>query len=164
MTDLEDDFRIEADTRDNKPGWKFNEWEMKGVPLRLELGPRDVQAGQAVLVRHDKKEKKIVKYEDLKDEIRRMLADIQKDMFNQARQHLEDNTRTVDDYEEFKKTLEEDRGFLISPWCGSSDCEEQVKTDTMATIRCIPHDKKGTGSCLICGKKDSDRVYFARAY
>jgi len=164
VTDLEDFFRIEADTREYKPGWKYNEWEMKGVPLRLELGPRDVKKGQAVLVRRDTREKVMVPFESLQSEIKRILDDIQSNLLKKAKESLSENTRITDDYKEFKEIIDSKRGFIISPWCGDQACEEKVKEETRATIRCIPFKEQGQGKCLACGKEDSKRVYFARAY
>lgn len=164
VTDLEDVFRIEADTREYKPGWKYNEWEMKGVPLRLELGPRDVKAGQAVLVRRDTREKIMVPFASLQSEIQRILDDIQANLYKRAQESLAEQTSHTDDYGEFKNIVEGKRGFIISPWCGEPACEEKVKEETRATIRCIPFEDKGAGPCIACGKEQSTRVYFARSY
>lgn len=165
VNDLDEVVRIESDIRETyKPGWKFNEWEMKGVPLRLELGPRDVQSEQAILVRRDTNEKIKVSLSSLKTEIPRILDEIQQYLFKRALKHQQENTLTIDSYDEFKSTLEQNRGFLVSPWCGSQECEEKIKDDTRATIRVIPFDDHGQGNCLVCGKKDSHRVFFARAY
>jgi len=165
VADLEETVRIESDARDSyTPGWKFNEWEMKGVPLRLELGPRDLKAEQAVLVRLDTREKVTVPLDRLKTEIPRILTEIQQAMLERARQNLQQNTRTVGSYAEFQETIEQQRGFVLAPWCGNPACEEKVKEETRATIRVIPFEHKGQGNCLVCGQSNASVVYFARAY
>ncbi|MBN2383323.1 proline--tRNA ligase [bacterium] len=165
VSDLEETIRIESDTRDTyTPGWKFNEWEMKGVPVRLELGPRDIQAEQAVLVRLDTREKIIVPFSQLKSEIPRILTEIQHSLLERARQFVSEHTHRITDYKEFQEVIEQERGFLIAPWCGNPDCEERIKEETRATIRVIPFEDIGHGDCLICGQKKASNVYFARAY
>ncbi|MDO9573663.1 MAG: proline--tRNA ligase [Candidatus Contubernalis sp.] len=158
-------FRMEIDERDYSPGWKFNEWEMKGVPLRLEIGPKDIEKGQSVLVRRDTGEKFFVKEEELEAVIEKLLMEIQENMFQMALEFRTQNTWQCDDYEEFKKIIAEKRGFVRANWCGNGDCEEKIKEDTKATIRCIPlGEDKMEGACLCCGEKAEETVYFARAY
>lgn len=158
--------RIEMDDREEySPGWKFNEWEMKGVPLRVEVGPRDLENGQAVLVRRDNGEKETVSLDALQDRVLALLDEIQKNMFEKARRFREENTVFTDDYEEFRRTIEEKRGFVVSHWCGDDQCEQTIKEETKATIRCIPfHLEQSPGKCLRCGKEAKQQVYFARAY
>ena len=158
--------RIELDDREEySPGWKFNEWEMKGVPLRIEVGPRDLEKGQAVLVRRDSGEKEIVALSELKERVDNLLVKIQTGMYEKAKRFREENTRRIDDYEEFKQVIERDRGFVLSHWCGDSACEQAIKEETKATIRCIPfHVDKEPGQCLHCQKVSDQIVYFARAY
>ena len=166
--DLRQDFRIKVDDRENyKPGWKFNEWEMKGVPLRIELGPRDLAANHVMIARRDKgpKEKHAVGMDGLKETIGKLLDEIQQSMFQDALKFREDNSHAVDTYDEFKTVLEQQGGFLYAHWCGSSDCEQAIQDDTKATIRCIPFDQENdTGTCVYCGKPSSKRVPFAKAY
>lgn len=166
--DLSQEFRVKVDDRENyKPGWKFNEWEMKGVPLRLELGPRDLAANHVMVARRDKgpKEKQAVGMDGLKDAVRTLLEDIQQSMFQNALKFREDNSHTVDTYDEFKTVLNEQGGFLYAHWCGSDDCEQAVQDDTKATIRCIPFDQpEEAGDCIYCGKPSAMRVPFAKAY
>ncbi len=158
-------FRMEIDERDYSPGWKFNEWEMKGVPLRLEIGPKDIEKGQSVLVRRDTGEKFFVKEEELEAVIEKLLMEIQENMFQMALEFRTQNTWQCDDYEEFKKIIAEKRGFVRANWCGNGDCEEKIKEDTKATIRCIPSGEEKVGErCLCCGEKAEETVYFARAY
>jgi prolyl-tRNA synthetase len=158
--------RAEMDDREEySPGWKFNEWEMKGVPLRVEIGPRDLEAGQAVLARRDTGEKEAVPLSGLVGRVRELMVEIQANMFEKARRFREENTYYTDDYGEFKKIIEEKRGFIVSRWCGDPACEQAVKEDTKATIRCIPFNQTaGPGTCLLCDKESGRQVYFARAY
>ncbi len=163
---LKKDFRVEIDTRDEyTPGWKFNEWEMRGVPLRLEIGPKDMAKGQAMLVRRDTGEKSAVKEEKLVETVNELLDNIQKNLFTRARKFLEENIRETSDYNEFKKIIEKQRGLIKTYWCGSEDCEDKIKEETKASIRCIPFEQEeASGKCIYCGKESSTLVYFARAY
>jgi len=157
--------RVQMDAREEfTPGWKFAEYEMKGVPLRVEIGPRDVQKKQAVLVRRDLMRKETASIDALEATVRSALADIQKEMLSRARSFQEENTREVNDYEEFKSILETKKGFLKSFWCGRQECEDRIKEETMATIRVIPMEQGHKGRCLVCGKESDTWVYFARAY
>ena len=158
--------RVRVDDRaDVSPGWKFNEYEMRGVPLRFELGPRDMENGQAVLVSRISGEKRVVKQDNLVAEVQQMLEEIQQDMFNRAQQFRENNFSSVDTLDEMKTHMEERRGFTLAGWCGSAACEKQVKEETGATSRNIPfaaaEEKK---SCLVCGEQAQHTVVFARAY
>ena len=166
VKDLSDDIRIEADIRDAyTPGWKFNEWEMKGVPIRIEVGPRDVNNQQVVMVRRDNREKMIVKDADLKNEIKKNLDVIQEGMFQRAKQFRDENIYEVKDFKEFSEIMEGGRGFIYTNWCGSNECENEIQTKTSATIRCIPlQGAEATGSCVHCGKEGKHKVYFAKAY
>jgi len=160
-------FRVKADTRDEyTPGWKYNEWEMKGVPIRLEIGPRDIKNKQAVLVRRDTREKVIVKEEELPATIENLLVDIQNNLLQRAEEFRENNTYLASDMEEFEKIIGEKRGFIKAYWCGGSECENKIKERTSATIRCIPlsAEEDGKGNCIYCGKEDGTIAYFARAY
>jgi len=163
---LSKDFRVEIDARDEyKPGWKFNEWEMRGVPLRLEIGPRDIAKEQVVLVRRDTGEKQIVKEEKLTETVKNLLIEIQENLFNQAKKFLQENIREASDYSEFKKIIEDKKGIIKAYWCGNRECEDKIKEETKASIRCIPFEEnKTSGKCIYCGKKTSTLVYFARAY
>lgn len=160
-------FRVFLDDRtEYTPGWKFAEWEMRGVPLRLEIGPRDIQKNQVIAVRRDNKEKTALEINGLETRIGEMLKTTQKAMFDRALAFQKENTRETDDYEEFKKIIEERRGFVRSFWCGREECEIRIKEETMATIRVIPLDQgqiRG-GRCLCCQQDASVLAYFARAY
>ena len=153
------------DRTEYTPGWKFNEWELKGVPIRIEIGPRDVKQKQVVLVRRDTGKKLAVKEEEALDTVTKMLEEIQTDMFNKAKKALQESTLTVKTYDEFKKTLEDRGGFLRASWCGNSECEEKVKDETGATIRIVPFEKeKPFSKCVHCGQEADKVVYFARSY
>ncbi len=157
---------VEYDSREQfTPGWKFNEWEMKGVPLRIEIGPRDVKAGEVVAVRRDTGEKSSVRLEDLVTEVQKLLDTIQNSLFQKARQFLEEQTQKISGYEDFKQTLREKGGFLKACWCSRQECEDKIKEETGATIRAIPFEQEQAWSACICCGKPADKVaYFARAY
>ncbi len=155
-----------ADFRDQyTPGWKFNDWELKGVPLRLEVGPRDVENRQCVLVRRDNSEKLVVKDDDVVNEVKKCLSEIQSNLLAKAKTALEQAITTITSYEEFKKTLESRGGFIRSCWCGSTECEEAIQSDTGATIRTLPlKDEEIFSKCVHCGKPATKVAYFARSY
>ncbi|MCG3158255.1 MAG: Proline--tRNA ligase [bacterium] len=159
-------FTFKIDDRDNyRPGYKFNEWEKRGVPLRVELGPKDVQSGNVVLVRRDLGEKRMVPQAGLAEEILRTLAAMQQALFERALAFRESNTRAIDDYAQFKREIDERGGFFWAHWCGEREAEERLQEETKATIRCIPLDgKPEAGRCLITGKPSSQRVLMAKAY
>jgi prolyl-tRNA synthetase len=160
--------RVELDQREEfTPGWKFSEWEMRGVPLRIEIGPRDVKENQAVLVRRDSGQKEPVPLDSLKKKLPKLLSDIQKSLYEKALEFQTTNTHDVKNYQEFKSIIEEQKGFLRTFWCGKPACEEKIKEETMATIRVIllEEDKqKAEGKCILCGDKSDHLAYFARAY
>ncbi len=163
---LRDDYRVEADLRDYTPGWKFNEWEMKGVPIRIEVGPKDIAKNQVVIVRRDTKEKIFVPENKLKATLKSLLNEIQENLLKKALKYREDNTHKTNDYKEFKEIIDKKRGFVYTSWCGNSDCESKIKEDTKATIRLIPLEKQDTDGekCIYCGADAKKFVYFARAY
>ncbi len=160
--------RTELDTREEfTPGWKFSEWEMKGVPLRIEIGPRDIQKKQVISVRRDIQEKEAIAMDSLNKRIPEILRNIQETLFEQALEFQRKNTHEVQRYEDFKELVETKRGFLKVLWCGGASCEEKIKEETMATIRVIPLDQKKeklAGKCIYCQRKAENLVYFARAY
>ena len=159
--------RVFLDDREEySPGWKFNQWEMKGVPLRIEIGPRDMEEGGVTAVRRDTTgEKVFIADGDIASETPLLLQKIRDALFEGALKFREEKTYHPKDYDEFKKILLEDKGFLLAHWCGDPGCEEEVKAETKATIRCIPFDQdpNDKGPCLYCGK-EGELVYFARAY
>jgi prolyl-tRNA synthetase len=160
-----EDVRVKVDDRDNvSPGWKFNEWELKGVPIRIELGPKDLEKGQAVLVRRDTGEKMMIPQEEIALKVPELLEEIQTSLLAKARKRLEESCRPVDSYDAFKKEIEEKGGFLHAPWCGSAECENRISDDTKATIRVIPDEAEDCPGCMVCGKGPAKRVPFAKAY
>lgn len=162
----ENGFSVFVDEREGyTPGWKFNEWEMKGVPVRIEIGPKDLKKKQVVVVRRDNLKKEFVKEKQVAKKIGKLLDDVQKSLFSKAKKFLSENTFTVKDYEEFKKVLEKNGGFVKACWCGEQHCEEQVKNETGATIRAVPFKKEKIFSkCVYCNKDAKEVVYFAKAY
>ena len=163
---LELSFRVEMDDRDTySPGWKFNEWEMKGVPIRMEIGPKDIEKNQVTIARRDTLEKFAVPMDNLTETISKLLDDIHTTLFNKALKNREDKTYTTTDYEEFKKIMQDTPGFVKTMWCGSRECEDKLKADTNATIRCMPFHQEHVGDkCLICGGKAEKMIYIAKAY
>ncbi|MEY9092098.1 proline--tRNA ligase [Paenibacillus sp. RC84] len=158
--------RVRVDDRaDLSPGWKFNEYEMRGVPIRVELGPRDMENGQIVLVSRITGEKKIVQQVNFVQEVQQLLEEIHQDMFNRAKQHLEEHLIAVDTLDEFKQYLETNRGFALAGWCGSEACEAQVKEEAGATSRNIPFSpRESKETCLVCGDKAKHAVVFGKSY
>jgi len=158
---------VKFDNRDTfKPGYKFAEWELKGVPLRLSMGPRDLENNSVEIARRDTKEKETFDLnEGLTDKVVGLLDEIQKNIYDRAFSFRKENTREVDTYEDFKKVLDNDAGFISAHWDGTAETEEKIKEETKATIRCIPIDaKEEGGKCIYSGKPSSKRVLFARAY
>jgi prolyl-tRNA synthetase len=164
--ELKTRYQVIMDDREQfKPGYKFAEWELQGIPLRLEVGPKDVEKNQVVMVRRDTRQKKFITREGLLDQVTTELELMQSEMLQKAREFRDTNTFDVDSYDQFKAMAEGDSGFLRAHWCGSADCESRIKNETKATIRVIPFDrKKEDGKCLICGNPSESRVIFARAY
>jgi prolyl-tRNA synthetase len=147
------------------PGWKFNQWELKGVPVRIEIGPRDLKQQQVVLVRRDTKAKSFVKEIDVEAEVAKLLEEIQHNLFAKARVNQENLTTSVKTYDEFKQVIAGKGGFVKAAWCGSADCEAKIKEETGATIRVIPFEKEEpTTDCIYCRQKAKDVAYFARSY
>ena len=157
-------FKID-DREQHSPGWKFNEWEKRGIPLRIEVGPKDLEKNQVMLARRDNREKTAVSLDSLGQSVRQMLDTIQTSMFERAREFREKHSYRIDDYSKFNEILDGEGGFLWCHWCGSGECEEKVKEETKATIRNIPRDSPAeVGQCIKCGARSERRVIFARAY
>jgi prolyl-tRNA synthetase len=153
------------DRNEYTPGWKFHQWELKGVPIRLELGPRDLKQEQLVMVRRDTCQKTPVKEADISATVEKTLQEIQDNMLAKAKAILQEKTASVQSYEEFKKVLEEKGGFIKAAWCGSADCEAKIKEETGATIRIRPFQKEEpTTDCVFCNQKGKETAYFARSY
>ncbi len=155
------------DRTEYTPGWKFSDWEMRGVPVRIEIGPRDIKQKQAVIVRRDNMEKFSLGLDSVVEKLGTILEDVQLSLFTEAQEFQKKNTHEVSSYEDFKSILESKRGFLKVFWCGSSECEQKIKEETAATIRAIPLDRtpeESRGKCILCGRDSKLKVYFARAY
>jgi prolyl-tRNA synthetase len=165
--ELEKHVRLHVDDRaDLSPGFKFNDWELRGVPLRLEVGPKDVQKGQAMLARRDmpaKQNKSTVSLDGLLPEVQKLLGDIQRNLYDQALRFREENTFYPATYEELTEAV--NKGFAVAYWCGSVECENKMKEETKATIRCIPMQQDGKpGRCIICGAEAKEKAVFARSF
>jgi prolyl-tRNA synthetase len=160
--------RVRLDAREEfTPGWKFSDWEMRGVPLRVEVGPKDIQENRAVLVRRDIKKKDFVGLASLAPQVKIILQEIQSSLYDQALRFRRENTRSVSDYQEFKEVIEAKRGFIRTWWCGGEACEDKIKEETMASIRVIPlrdEAAQDPGDCVCCRQKGRELAYFARAY
>jgi len=160
-------FRVFLDDRaEYTPGWKFSEWEMRGVPLRLEIGPRDIKNNQVVAVRRENPVKIALEISNLEIKVKQLLAEIQKAIYDKALAFQKENTYEVTSYQDFKSVIEEKRGFIKAFWCGSEDCEARIKEETMATIRVIlqSQEKPEKGKCVYCQKDAEIMAVFARAY
>lgn len=163
---LSKDFRVEVDERDNvTPGYKFNDAELKGIPVRIEIGPRDIENGECILVRRDTLEKTTVKLEELNEKIAELLQDIQKNMYEMCKKRLEEKTQIAKNMEEFEKKINENQGYIKAMWCGDENCEEKIKEVTGAHSRCIPeNEEKLSDTCVCCGKEAKYMVVWGRQY
>lgn len=158
-------FAVKIDDSDNSPGWKYAEYEMKGIPLRLEIGPRDIENNQCVLVRRDTREKIVVSLDALEDKISGILESIQAALFQRALENRENRTFTAKDYAELKKLTEEKSGFIKAMWCGKTECEEKLKNERGVSSRCIPFEQEHIAdTCVCCGEKAEQMVVWGKAY
>lgn len=157
--------RVHMDTTDKMPGWKFAEYEMKGVPLRLEIGPKDLEKGQVVLARRDNGEKLFIPMEQLLDKIPELLESISQNLYQKALQNRAEKTFTAKDYDTFKELIETKPGFIKAMWCENAECEAKIKEDTGATARCMPFEQETIGdTCVCCGKPAKTMVYWGKSY
>jgi prolyl-tRNA synthetase len=158
--------RTTLDERDERPGWKFAEWELRGVPLRLEIGPKDIEKSQVVLARRDTREKIVVPMDALAARVKELLQDVQRNLLARAISFRDEHTQRVDAYDAFKAAMEGRPGFVIAFWCGSADCEAQIKADTQATIRNMPLSGAvpAGARCLRCDRPAVAEAWFAKAY
>lgn len=158
-------YKVKVDDSDKSPGWKFSESEMRGIPVRVEIGPRDISENQAVLVRRDTHEKITVSLDEINNKVGELLETIQKDMLERARIHRDVHTYEATDMDTFVKTVEEKPGFVKAMWCGSQECEDKIKEITGATSRCMPFKQETLAdTCVCCGKPAGKMVYWGRAY
>ncbi len=165
LRDVLSNFRVKVDDSDKSPGWKFSESEMRGIPVRVEIGPRDIENNEAVLVRRDTHEKITVSLDEIEAKVSELLDTIQSDMLERARAHRDSHTYVATTYDEFVKTINEKPGFVKAMWCGDQACEDKIKEDTAATSRCMPFAQENlSDKCVCCGKPAKKMVYWGRAY
>ena len=158
-------FSVKVDETDKSPGWKFAEAEMRGIPLRIEIGPRDMESNECVAVRRDTREKETVSLDDICSRAGGILEAMQKDMFERAKAHRDEHTYVAKDYGEFMDTIENKPGFIKAMWCGDRACEDKIKEETGATSRCIPFEQEQISDvCVCCGKPAEHLVYWGKAY
>ncbi|MCD7841061.1 MAG: proline--tRNA ligase, partial [Lachnospiraceae bacterium] len=157
--------RVKLDDSEKSPGWKFSEQEMRGIPVRVELGPKDIEAGNAVIVRRDTREKITAAIAELPEKVAEVLDTIQKDMLERAREHRDAHTYTATTKEEFKQIADEKPGFIKAMWCGCQECEDAIKEEVGVTSRCMPFEQEKIGdTCIWCGKPAKHMVYWGKAY
>ena len=157
--------RVQFDNRENlKPGFKFAEHEMKGIPIRIAIGPKDIEKDQLELARRDTEEKIFIKQSFVLNEVEKILKEIHVNLFERAKKFLEENITEVDNYEDFKNTINQKGGFVYAYWDGTTETEEKIKKETKATIRCIPYSSSSKGKCVLTGKESNQKVYFAKSY
>jgi prolyl-tRNA synthetase len=153
------------DDSDKSPGWKFSEQEMRGIPVRIELGPKDIAAGQCVVVRRDTREKITVALDQVAEKLPEILETIQKDMFARAKAHRDSHITDVTSYGAFKDAVENKPGFIRAMWCGDQACEDKIKEETTATSRCMPFEQETISDvCVCCGKPAKKLVFWGKAY
>ena len=164
--ELSKEFRVKIDDRDKySPGYKFNYWEMKGVPVRIEMGPRDIENGECIIVRRDTGDKQTVKLENLNETISKLLEDIHSNMFEMCKKRMEEKTTLALNIEEFKNNMETNQGFIKAMWCGKEECEDKIKELTGAKSRCIPfEEEKISDKCVCCGEHAEHMVVWGRQY
>ena len=157
--------RVKVDDSDKSPGWKFSECEMRGVPMRIEIGPRDIEEGKAVIVRRDNGEKIECPINDLAAKVTELIPVIQKSMLEAARTHRDAHTYEAKSWEEFNKIFDEKAGFVKAMWCGNRECEDKIKEQLSVTSRCMPFEQENiSDTCVCCGQKAQKMVYWGRAY
>ncbi len=162
---LSSDFRVKIDDSDKSPGWKFSEQEMRGIPVRIEIGPKDIEANQAVIVRRDTREKVVVSLDEIDSKLSEMLNTMQNEMLERARNHRDSHTTSAKTYDEFKDAVANKPGFIKAMWCGEEACELKIKEDTTATARCMPFEQEHiSDECVCCGKPSKTMVYWGKAY
>ena len=165
LNEIKTNFRVKLDSSSKSPGWKFSEYEMKGVPIRLEIGPKDIEKNQAILARRDTGEKITVSLDNLEKEISNLLDEIQKNLYNKALELRNKKTYTAKNMSEFENTINNTPGFIKAMWCGNQECEDKIKDLTGATSRCIPFEQENISEkCICCEGEAKHMLYFAKAY
>ncbi len=159
------DFRVKVDDTDKTPGWKFSEQEMRGIPIRVEIGPKDIEAGKCVICRRDTREKIEASLDDIENAVKDVLEKMQSEMLERAREHREKHTFVARNMEEFRRLFAEESGFVKAMWCGEQSCEDMIKEEMAVTSRCMPFEQEDLApTCVCCGKPAKSMVYWGRAY
>lgn len=157
--------RVKMDTSDKMPGWKFSEYEMKGVPLRIEVGPKDIEKNQVVMVRRDTREKYFVPMSDVEEKVIELLDEIHTSLYNKAKKNMQEKTYSASGMNEFREIADKNPGFIKAMWCGDRDCEDKIKEIAGTTSRCIPFEQEHLGDkCVCCGREAKHLVYWGKAY
>lgn len=165
LKDRLSNFRVKVDDADKSPGWKFSEQEMRGIPIRIEIGPKDIEAGKCVICRRDTREKIEVSLDELEVKAEEILDKIQVEMLERARAHRDSHTYVAKNMDEFRKLFSEKSGFVKAMWCGEQDCEDKIKEELAVTSRCMPFEQENlSDTCVCCGKPAKKMVYWGRAY
>ena len=161
----ENKMRVKVDDSDKSPGWKFSECEMRGIPVRVEIGPKDIAEGKCVLVRRDTREKISCALDNVEEEVSKLLKTMQAEMLERARTHRDEHTYVAATMEEFEKFFTEKAGFVKAMWCGNQECEDIIKEKLSVTSRCMPFEQeKLADTCVCCGKPAAKMVYWGKAY
>lgn len=162
---LKEKFRVKIDVSDKTPGWKFAQQEIQGIPLRIEIGPKDIENNQCVVVRRDTREKIVVSYENIVEDISNILMNMHNDMYSKAKKFLDEHITDVHNYDEMREFSENKTGFARAMWCGCEECEKKIKDDFTITSRCMPFDQNPiSDKCVCCGKTANKLVYWGKAY
>ena len=157
--------RVKVDDSDKSPGWKFSEAEMRGISLRIEIGPRDIENGKCVIVRRDTREKTECSLDAITETVNKTMTTMQSDMYDRAKEYLDSHIDTAVSYGEFVEKINRNPGFIKGMWCGNVECEEKIKEETTATSRCIPFEQEEIApTCVCCGKPAKRLVYWGKAY
>ena len=166
FNNLKETFRMKLDDRDQySPGYKFNDWEMRGIPVRIEMGPRDIENNKCIVVRRDTAEKIEVSLDELNEKLAWLMEDIQQNMYNMCLENMKNKTSEAHNMEEFEKNLNENQGYIKAMWCGDDACEEHIHDVTGAKSRCIPfQEEKIDDKCVVCGKPAKHMVMWGRQY
>lgn len=165
LKDMLNAYKVKLDASDKSPGWKFSEQEVRGIPLRIEIGPKDIEAGQAVIVRRDTREKIVVPFENIEAKVSEVLENMQSDMLERARRHMDSHTYYANDMAEFEKLVDKEPGFIKAMWCGDEACEKEIKDRTGATSRCMPFAQEHfSDACVCCGEPARTMAYWGKAY
>ncbi len=165
LKDVLSNYRVKVDDSDKSPGWKFSECEMRGIPVRVEIGPKDIEAGCAVIVRRDTREKIQVSLDEINEKVGQVLENMQREMLERAREHRDAHTSVADTYEEFKEAVANKPGFIKAMWCEDEACEIKIKEETTATARCMPFAQEQLSKqCVCCSRPAKKMVYWGKAY